>query len=194
LLLAEHRAHVELLPTGRHGYYRLTPTGHVGTIVCPTCRLLIRPKIPLENLFYLLDPAAPVRIVEDQITPVPAAAGLLALFVASFALVGAGYAGVEGFTRGKACSPDKPIPYEHDGADAAAVIDWISRQPWSDGRVGMYGGSYEGFTQWAAAKHRPKALKAMMPSVTAAPGIALLTVPTTTSPTSLTELRLGRAY
>ncbi|HEX4960708.1 MAG TPA: CocE/NonD family hydrolase [Thermoanaerobaculia bacterium] len=82
-----------------------------------------------------------------------------------------GYAGVEGLTRGKGCSPDQPIPYEHDGSDAAAVIDWISRQPWSDGRVGMYGGSYEGFTQWAAAKHMPKALKALMPSVTAAPGI-----------------------
>jgi putative CocE/NonD family hydrolase len=82
-----------------------------------------------------------------------------------------GYAGVEGFTRGKACSPDPPVPYEHDGTDAAAVIDWISKQPWSDGRVGMYGGSYEGFTQWAAAKHMPKALKALMPSVTAAPGI-----------------------
>jgi putative CocE/NonD family hydrolase len=82
-----------------------------------------------------------------------------------------GYAGVEGLTRGKGCSPDRPVPYEQDGADAAAVIDWISRQAWSDGRVGMYGGSYEGFTQWAAAKHRPPALRALMPSVTAAPGI-----------------------
>lgn len=82
-----------------------------------------------------------------------------------------GYAGVEGLTRGKGCSPDPPVPYEKDGADAAAVIDWISRQPWSDGRVGMFGGSYEGFTQWAAAKHMPKALKALMPSVTAAPGV-----------------------
>lgn len=82
-----------------------------------------------------------------------------------------GYAGVEGLTRGKGCSPDPPVPYEKDGVDAAAVIDWIARQEWSDGRVGMYGGSYEGFTQWAAAKHRPRALKALMPSVTAAPGI-----------------------
>jgi putative CocE/NonD family hydrolase len=82
-----------------------------------------------------------------------------------------GYAGIEGYTRGKACSPDRAVPYEHDGADAAAVIDWISKQAWSDGRVGMYGGSYEGFTQWAAAKRMPKALKALMPSVTAAPGI-----------------------
>lgn len=82
-----------------------------------------------------------------------------------------GFASVVGLTRGKGCSPDTPAPYEHDGADAAALIDWIAVQPWSDGRVGMYGGSYEGFTQWAAAKHRPKALKAMMTSVTAAPGI-----------------------
>jgi putative CocE/NonD family hydrolase len=82
-----------------------------------------------------------------------------------------GYAGVEGLTRGKGCSPDKPVPYEKDGVDAAALIDWISRQEWSDGRVGMFGGSYEGFTQWAAAKHLPKALKALMPSVAVAPGI-----------------------
>jgi hypothetical protein len=40
-----------------------------------------------------------------------------------------GYAGVEGFTRGKACSPDAPIPIEHDGTDAAAVIEWIARKP-----------------------------------------------------------------
>lgn len=82
-----------------------------------------------------------------------------------------GYVGVEGFTRGKACSPDKPVPYVHDGADAAALIDWISMQPWSDGRVGMYGGSYDGFTQWAAAKYMPKGLKALMPGVPAAPAI-----------------------
>lgn len=82
-----------------------------------------------------------------------------------------GYAGVQGYTRGKWRSPDTPVAYEHDGADADAVIEWIARQPWSDGRVGMFGGSYEGFTQWAAAKHPPKALQALMPSVSVAPGI-----------------------
>jgi len=82
-----------------------------------------------------------------------------------------GYAGVAGLSRGKGCSPDTPAPAEHDGADAAALIAWIARQPWSDGRVGMFGGSYDGFTQWAAAKHRPPALKAIMPSVTFAPAV-----------------------
>lgn len=82
-----------------------------------------------------------------------------------------GYVGVVGYSRGKGCSPDQPVAFEHDGVDADALIDWISRQSWSDGRVGMYGGSYTGFTQWAALKHMPRALKAIMPSVAGAPGI-----------------------
>lgn len=82
-----------------------------------------------------------------------------------------GYAGVIGLTRGKGCSPDRPLPYIDDGADAAALIDLISAQPWSDGRVGMYGGSYSGFTAWAAAKVMPKGLKAIMVGAPAAPGI-----------------------
>lgn len=81
------------------------------------------------------------------------------------------YASVTGYTRGKMCSPEAPVPYLHDSDDAATIIEWISRQPWSDGRVGMYSGSYEGFTQWAAAKRMPKALKTIMTGAAAAPGI-----------------------
>lgn len=82
-----------------------------------------------------------------------------------------GYVGVEAEPRGKQCAPGQPVPYENDGPDAVAVIDWIAAQPWSDGRVGMYGGSYNGGAQWAAAKRRPKALKAIMPQAPVAPGI-----------------------
>ncbi len=82
-----------------------------------------------------------------------------------------GFVGLVANTRGKRHSLGSVEPYEHDGEDAAAVINWIAGQPWSNGRVGMYGGSYEGFTQWAAAKHHPKALTSIMPSVAVAPGI-----------------------
>jgi len=81
------------------------------------------------------------------------------------------YAAVIGLTRGKGCSPDPVVPYEHDGADAAFLVDWIAAQPWSDGQVGMFGGSYSGFTAWAAVKHQPKALKAIMVGAPVAPGI-----------------------
>ena len=82
-----------------------------------------------------------------------------------------GYAGVVAFTRGKHTDPRSVVPYQHDGDDARAVIDWIARQPWSDGRVGMYGDGYSGFTPWAAAKRPPAALKAIATSVSDAPGI-----------------------
>jgi putative CocE/NonD family hydrolase len=82
-----------------------------------------------------------------------------------------GYVGVVGLTRGKGCSPGTPVPYIGDGADADVLIDWISTQSWSDGRVGIYGGSYSGGTAWAAAKHPPKALRALMVGAPAGPGI-----------------------
>jgi putative CocE/NonD family hydrolase len=84
-----------------------------------------------------------------------------------------GYVGVVAFSRGKRGSPDKIAPYEREVDDVPATIDWIARQPWSDGRVGMYGGSYCGFTQWAAVKHLPKALKTIVPYVAAIPGQGL---------------------
>lgn len=82
-----------------------------------------------------------------------------------------GYAGVVAYSRGKGRAGGPIMPYETDGADAADTIAWIARQSWSDGRVGMYGGSYNAFTQWAALKHRPPALKAIATSASAAPGI-----------------------
>jgi 5-methylcytosine-specific restriction enzyme subunit McrC len=68
-LLAEHRDHVRLAPTAQPNHYRLTPLGHVGVIVGPGCRFVIRPKIPLRNLFYLLDPTAPVPAADDHTRP-----------------------------------------------------------------------------------------------------------------------------
>jgi putative CocE/NonD family hydrolase len=82
-----------------------------------------------------------------------------------------GYVGVMAYTRGKWNSPGEVFAYETDGRDAYAVIDWISKQPWSDGRVGMYGGSYNGFTQWAATKKLHPALKTIVPSAAVAPGL-----------------------
>lgn len=82
-----------------------------------------------------------------------------------------GYIGVVANTRGKGKSPEDLEPFEHDANDAYDIIDWISKQPWSDGRVGMEGPSYLGFTQWAAAKNLPPALKTIVPMVAVAPGI-----------------------
>lgn len=84
-----------------------------------------------------------------------------------------GYVGVVGFSRGKRSSPNPIAPYEHEVTDVNTVIDWISEQPWSDGQVGMYGGSYNGFSQWAALKNPNNALKTIVPYVAAMPGQGL---------------------
>lgn len=52
-----------------------------------------------------------------------------------------------------------------EGKDAAAVVEWAHRQPWSNGRVGMMGASYMGISQIFAAAHRPAGLKAIFPQV-----------------------------
>jgi uncharacterized protein len=84
-----------------------------------------------------------------------------------------GYAGVVADVRGKRLSPDKVVPYEHDAEDTHTVLDWIVKQPWSDGKVGMIGGSYSGFTAWAATKRRHPALKGIAVSAAAIPGQGL---------------------
>lgn len=84
-----------------------------------------------------------------------------------------GYVGIVADTRGKRLSPDEVEPYEHEARDVNSVIDWIIAQPWSNGKVGMYGGSYSGFAQWAATKYLHPALKTIVPYVAAIPGQGL---------------------
>lgn len=83
-----------------------------------------------------------------------------------------GYIGVIMNTRGKRLSSGEVKPFEHENTDVFEVINWISKQPWSNQKVGMYGGSYNGFTQWASMKHKVhSALKTIVPMVAIAPGI-----------------------
>ena len=48
--------------------------------------------------------------------------------------------------------------------DGKRIIDWIASQPWSDGNVGMEGGSYVGWSQLACASQSPEALKCIVPN------------------------------
>ncbi|OXA79607.1 hypothetical protein SAMN05444397_104113 [Flavobacterium aquidurense] len=83
------------------------------------------------------------------------------------------YVGVIAYSRGKRFSPDEIFPYENDANDAYDVIDWISKQEWCNGSVGMYGGSYNGYTQWATCKKMHPALKTIVPYVANRPGMGL---------------------
>ena len=83
-----------------------------------------------------------------------------------------GYASVLALARIAGDPTFRPrAPFESDGDDARAAIDWIAKQSWSDGRVGMQGAGYGGFVAWSAAKRLPAALKAIATSDPMAPGI-----------------------
>ncbi len=81
------------------------------------------------------------------------------------AFVDHGYAVVVQDVRGRYDSEGafEPLTQEpHDGDD---TIYWIARQPWSNGKVGMMGGSYVGIVQWKAALLNNPHLKAIFPVV-----------------------------
>ncbi len=83
-----------------------------------------------------------------------------------------GYASVLALARIAGDPSARPrAPFESEGEDARALIEWIAQQPWSDGRVGMQGVGYGGFVAWSAAKRRPPALQAIATSDPMAPGI-----------------------
>ena len=44
--------------------------------------------------------------------------------------------------------------------DATSAVEWAAEQPWSNGRVGMWGKSYDAWTQVMALAHKPKGLEA----------------------------------
>ena len=74
-----------------------------------------------------------------------------------------GYALLNQDTRGRYRSEgefDAMRQEAHDGYDA---VEWAAARPWSNGRVGMIGGSYVGLTQWQAAGEAPPHLAAIAP-------------------------------
>ncbi|HEX6304083.1 MAG TPA: CocE/NonD family hydrolase [Anaerolineales bacterium] len=47
-------------------------------------------------------------------------------------------------------SDDHPMPHSFEARDGKDTLRWIARQPWFNGRLGMWGASYLGYVQWAA--------------------------------------------
>src|SRR5205823_913133 len=70
-LADRHRTHLDLAPMGVPDHYRVTPRGYAGVVRAPDCRLVIRPKVPVENLYFLLDPLAPPPAGTDRAASIP---------------------------------------------------------------------------------------------------------------------------
>ena len=73
-----------------------------------------------------------------------------------------GYVVVYEDVRGRGDSGGEFVPYRTDGIDGYDTIEWCAAQAWSDGKVGTFGGSYEGVNQWLAAVQQPPHLTTMI--------------------------------
>src|SRR5215475_2229308 len=69
--------------------------------------------------------------------------------------------------RGRYTSDGEWRPFVHESEDGYDTIEWIAAQPYSNGKVGMFGGSYVGATQMLAAIANPPHLTGICPVVTA---------------------------
>ncbi len=81
--------------------------------------------------------------------------------------VARGYVVINQDVRGRYTSEGDWYPFLHETDDGYDTIEWAAALPYSDGRVGMYGGSYVGATQMLAAIAHPPHLAGICPIVTA---------------------------
>ncbi|MGE0552602.1 MAG: CocE/NonD family hydrolase [Gemmatimonadales bacterium] len=73
--------------------------------------------------------------------------------------------------RGRGNSEGEFEPFVNEGRDGHDIVEWIARQPWSDGKVAMWGGSYGGTDQWATIKYLPPHLTTIVPVAPAYLGV-----------------------
>jgi putative CocE/NonD family hydrolase len=70
--------------------------------------------------------------------------------------------------RGRGGSQGQFYPFRHEGRDGAETIAWLMKHSACNGRIGMYGFSYQGATQFLAAVEQPPGLQCIAPHMAAA--------------------------
>ena len=78
-----------------------------------------------------------------------------------------GYIVVVQDTRGRYDSEGEFYPFRHESEDGYDTVEWAAKLSGSNGKVGMYGGSYVGATQMLASISHPPSLVSIAPRVTA---------------------------
>lgn len=102
-------------------------------------------------------------------TPYGKAGVVTALFYSPVGFAQAGYVAIVQDSRGTGSSEGLFGYFNQlaqEGPDGYDAVEWAAGLPYSDGNVGMFGGSYVGWTQWATAMQRPPHLRAIVPMVT----------------------------
>ena len=78
-----------------------------------------------------------------------------------------GYVVIAQDVRGRFESEGEWYPFKNESQDGYDTVEWAAALPYSNGKVGMFGGSYVGATQYLAAIAQPPHLAGICPTVTA---------------------------
>jgi len=82
-----------------------------------------------------------------------------------------GYVFVLVDVRGRGNSAGKFDPFAQEPRDGYDIVEFLAKQPWSNGQVTMWGGSYAGYDQWATLKELPAHLATIVPVAAAHAGV-----------------------
>lgn len=80
---------------------------------------------------------------------------------------GQGYVVIIQDVRGRYSSEGEWYPFKNESSDGYDTVEWAAALPYSNGKVGMFGGSYVGATQMLTAIAHPPHLAGICPEVTA---------------------------
>ena len=73
--------------------------------------------------------------------------------------------------RGRGNSEGNFDPMMQEPQDGHDVVEWLAQQPWSNGKVAMWGGSYAGYDQWMTLREFPPHLATVVPVAAAHAGV-----------------------
>ncbi|UGT62005.1 CocE/NonD family hydrolase [Nocardia asteroides] len=107
----------------------------------------------------------PIRPVLIERTPYDRRA-MLQISLDPLRAVSRGYILIRQDSRGRFRSEGEWLPFTYEVEDGYDTVRWAAGLPGSNGVVGMFGGSYTGNTQWAAALAKPPELRAISPQIT----------------------------
>jgi putative CocE/NonD family hydrolase len=133
-------------------------------------KIPMRDRVELNATLYLpKTPDGPPRKTPVVFTLTPYISDTYHDRGAYFASHGYAFALVD--VRGRGNSAGEFEPFANEPRDGHDVVEWLAKQPFCDGKVAMWGGSYAGFDQWATAKEFPPHLATIVPAAAAHPGL-----------------------
>ena len=143
-------------------YFRLPPAEH-GVRVLKDVKVPMRDGVTLLADVYLPKSGQPAPAILCRLPYGKRLGGMFPIVGKLFAE--RGYAFVAQDVRGRYDSGGTFFPFIHEIEDGVDTFAWVKKQDWCDGRIGSWGMSYFGITQWAIAAQTGE-LKAWVPSIT----------------------------